>query len=61
MGWIPFGLVAHDGLLELMHVVNEEEVHRYAKAFNVTHDGDDEESKAKAMIDGIERSAIFPE
>jgi len=51
---IPFGLVEPQGELELMHVVNADEVHRYAAAFQVTADGDDEASKAAAMIRGIE-------
>lgn len=51
---IPFGLVEDGGLLELMHVINAEEVHRYASAFGVTHDSDDETSKARAMIQGIQ-------
>ena len=51
---IPFGLVEDGGVLELMHVINAEEVHRYASAFGVTHDSDDEASKARAMIQGIE-------
>jgi nucleotide-binding universal stress UspA family protein len=53
---IPFGLVEPQGRLELMHVVNEEEVRRYAAAFGVTADGDDEQTKARAMIEGLEET-----
>lgn len=51
---IPFGLVEPQGQLELMHVVNEEEVQRYAAAFEVTPDADEGSAKAEAMIRGIE-------
>lgn len=51
---VPFGLVDADGELELMHVVNEEEVRRYAAAFEITPDAESDEHAAQVMIKGIE-------
>ena len=53
---IPFGLVEPSGSLQLMHVINRDEIERYAAAFGVTADGDEERSKADAMVSGIETS-----
>ncbi|RMG07778.1 MAG: universal stress protein [Planctomycetota bacterium] len=52
---IPFDLVEPNGTLELIHVVNEREIARYAAAFEVTADGDDERAKTQSMVEGIER------
>jgi nucleotide-binding universal stress UspA family protein len=55
---VPFGLVEPGGDLELMHVVNDEEVRRYAAAFGVAPAAGEESGRsgdaAQAMSRGIE-------
>ena len=51
---LPFSLVAEEGFLELMHVVNREEVRRCAAAFEVTPDGDTEVEQAASITRALE-------
>lgn len=51
---IPFALTEPGGTLELMHVVDADEVRKYAAAFDITPDDDTEERQAATMIRGLE-------